>query len=214
MNWVGILTVFLTIISIVFAYSRYTEYEEEVQRDLYDNLVGRTYPHFSDRFEEEAVEFQVINLKVKRTGIRDWSTALFLKFDMDEFPWEESDIDDWDYDVPVLQPAAKRDDVDTIDEMLEQELLDLCKINRKAEPRFVPEFSDSSYGPLLILHFDTKDLFILTEQLEMISEVIPLLFATWFQSMMGFGTKTTLLAGMYASINHSEAIDYDVDEDT
>lgn len=204
MSWVGALTIFLMLISLIFGYSRYSEYENEVQRGLYENLVGRTYPHFSDEYDGDEFRSQVINVSAKRSGLKNWETIVVLKFDMEEFPWEGENIDDWDYDTSVLESAAQREDIDSIEDAMEKELLNLCQINRSIGPKFRPRFSNSAYGPVLFLHFDTIDLFILTEQLEMVSEVLPFVFATWYQTLIGLDAETTLFAGALMTTKLSE----------
>ena len=210
---VGVLTIFLTLISIIFAYWRYTEYEEKVQRELYESLVGKTYPRFSVRYGGDKYNFQVINVNVNRSLVNDWETTIVLKFDMEEFPWKGSSLQDWDYDSGILMPAAKREDVSSIEEFMEQELLNLCRLNRKIGPKFEPKFSRSnktSYGPILKLHFERKDLFFLTEQLEMVSESIPVLFATWLQSLAGLNTQTQLHLMAHKAI--SEEVEFDEED--
>lgn len=58
MNWVGTLTVILTAAMIVFTVVKYYEYKHEVQRDLYNQLVGQTYPRFSDQHGVENTGFR------------------------------------------------------------------------------------------------------------------------------------------------------------
>lgn len=173
------------VISGFFGYAKYKEHAKDVQRDLYGNLVGRTYPHFSDGYDNDQFNFQVINLTTERAGLRDWRTTVVLKFDIEEFPWEDHDFEDWDTDTSLLNSPMNRDDINSIEDVMAEDLLYLCSINRKNGPQFTPEFFDSAYGPTLLLVFRTTDLYLITEQLEMVAEVVPIVFASWFHSAMG-----------------------------
>jgi hypothetical protein len=190
MSWIGVLTVVLMVASVGFGYVKYKEYAKDVQRDLYSNLVGRTYPHFGERYDDEHYPLQVININTKRSGLREWKTTVFLKFDMEEFPWEDADIGEWNYEIPIGSSAADRDDIEDIEQVMEEELLFLCSIDRKIGPKFQPQFFDSAYGPALLLIFETRDLHLITEQLEMVAENVPLVFTTWYQSLMGLSHST------------------------
>lgn len=185
MSWIGLLTVVLMVISGFFGYVKYKEHVKEVQRDLYGNLVGRTYPHFSDGYDSDEFNFQVINLSTERAGLRDWRTTVVLKFDIEEFPWAGHDLEEWYSDSEIVNPPVNRDDIDSIEDVMAEDLLYLCSINRKNGPQFIPEFFDSAYGPTLLLTFRTTDLYLITEQLEMVAEVVPIVFSMWFKSVAG-----------------------------
>lgn len=92
------------------------------------------------------------------------------------------------------------------------ELMDLCKINRKAGPQFIPEFFDSAYGPALLLHFETVDLFLLTEQLETVAEVLPTLFTFWIQALMGLNAETFVDTLERFGELHQEAMDLEQED--
>lgn len=186
-----ILATFLTGAAFVLGYYRYRAYVNEVQRDLFTCLEGRTYPRHESEHGFDEIQFEVVNVDVKTHWLINWNSIVVLKLHRDEFPWEDSNIDDFDFgsSLPESVNPASEKDADSINELMETELLRMCNFTRKSRTRFKPEFMDSVYGPTLFLHFPTTNLFLIREELEEVSNVIPILFAVWVPTIVGLDTK-------------------------
>lgn len=207
-DWVAISAPIFTLGVLSLSYIRYRAYVDEVQRDLFLSLEGREYPRFESRHSVDETQFEVVNVDVDVIRLTEWKTTVVLRLNEDEFPWADSDIKEFGEDSAIpeeLQPDTT-ENVDSIEEAMENELEELCAITRKSGSQFTPEFMDSVYGPALMLRFSTTNLFEIREQLEVVSNVLPLLFTGWFQIMMGIDTKF-VYGSIQALAEHPEVLE-------
>lgn len=188
-DWITIVTPVISLLALWIGYVRYKAYVHEVQRDLFTSLEGREYPKQETEQGMEEVQFEVVNVNVRTSYLKDWNTLVVLKLDRDEFPWEGSKIEEFTHDMPEPFNSPESKNADSIEEIMEIELVRFCNIKRKAGAKFSPVFTDSVYGPALLLYFPTTNLFEIREQLELVSNVLPFLLVTWMQTMVGFDLK-------------------------
>lgn len=201
-----VLSITVPLAVLFLSYIRYKEYVNEVQRDLFVSLEGEKYPRTGREDGPSEAQFEVVNVDVETSRLMNWHTVVILQLERDEFPWEDCELDDFDYDMPEPLNPPDEKDVDTIDELMGEELLNLCRISRKSGPEFRPVFTDSVYGPALFLHFSTTNLFDIKEQLEMVSNSLPLLFSSWLHTTAGLDTDA-MLSGLIGLANSPEMLD-------
>jgi hypothetical protein len=185
MNWIGLLTVIFTAVSITFAFVRYREYEDEVQRNLYQSLVGRQYPQNPILEIDSQIKIRLVNLRVKRSRLFDWKTDIELKISIDEFPWQGEKLEDWDYDSVELETAAEKEGIETVEDRMEEVIYNFLNPDSRDIPEIRPEFKNKSYGTTLYLECEEKDMFFLTQQLELVTTGIPILFEAWELFVLG-----------------------------
>lgn len=207
-DWIAISAPIFTLGVLSLSYIRYRAYVDEVQRDLFMSLEGRAYPRFDSKHSVDETQFEVVNVDVDVIRLTEWKTTIVLRLNEDEFPWADSDIEYFN-EISAIPEGLRHEsakDVDSVEEAMENELDELCAITRKSGSQFTPEFMESVYGPALILRFSTTNLFEIREQLEVVSNVLPLIFTGWFPIMIGIDTKF-VFGSIQALAEHPEVLE-------
>lgn len=150
---VSVASFLVVFISAIIAVLRYLEYENEIQRGLYQSIVGNEY-EFHVPETDETHHFEVVNLSVDAGHLPgNWRTAVVIEFDMDEFPWDP-------YDDEVAEDAVK--DLKWSFDLLSKEAPEISRV----------ALFDSYKAPALIVTFPSTDLYDITDFLRKTEETI------------------------------------------
>lgn len=140
-------------ISTMIAYVRYTEYKNEIQRGLYQSIVGNTY-EFEITESDEVHQFEVVNVDVDTGHLPGrWRTIVVIEFDVEEFPWDA-------HDDEVAENAAK--DLRWTFNLLSPETPEIGSVS----------LFDSYKAPALMVSFPSTNLYHITDFLRKTQETI------------------------------------------
>lgn len=140
-------------ISAAIAYLKYREYANEIQRGIYQSIIGNEY-EFEIEGRDETCRFEVVNIDVDTGHLPGrWRTIVILEFDIEEFPWDSQDEE-------AAADAAK--DLRWTFNYLSPET---PKINNV-------ELFQSYKSPALLVSFPSTNLFYITDFLRKTQEAI------------------------------------------
>jgi len=144
-------SILLSAAAVIIAYLRYKEYKNSVQRSIYSELVGEVFEY---ELSGETQTFRVENVNlIGRWRPSSWMTAVFVEFEMEEFPWE--------YEEKQSYEQAMND-----------MFLSFELIGKETPNPANAEFFRSYNAPAMVVVFPTTNLFEIREFLRKTQAVI------------------------------------------